>query len=250
MKNLYLSLALLYSMISFGQLTLEHTYNSDTFYNNTAFNAFVVEDGIYYFTYNESSYTFSIYDQSHNFIKSFVAPLPAGSNVQLVWGSDKLFNTDSNFEFFIQSSSNDNGDKFTIVDDNGLLIQEINDRYFWKVIPFANSWKLMVWTLSDPGEEQIIDVYGLPGSLSVGQESLLLKEIVAFPNPANSIISILNPENLRGAQKIEVFDLSGHKVMEKEISNAEPYTSLDISFLSSGVYLYKVGTVSKKFIKG
>jgi hypothetical protein len=247
MKNLYLSLTFLYSVLSFGQLTLEHTYNSDTFYNNTAFNSFVVDDGIYYFTYSQSSYTFSIYDQSHNFVKSFVVQLPPGSNIHLAWGSDKLFNADSNFEFFIQSSS-PNGDKFTIIDDNGLVVQEINDRYFWKIIPYGDSWKLMVWTLSFPGEQQVIDVYGLPGSLSVDQESLLNREMMAFPNPANSTISILNPESLQGNRKIEVFDLNGQKVMEKEMSE-EPYTSLDISFLSSGVYLYKVGAVSRKFVK-
>lgn len=73
--------------------------------------------------------------------------------------------------------------------------------------------------------------------------------LTAFPNPANDIINIVTEDYINA--QLTVYDLSGNQVMTQTVKNAQ--TTLSISGLSIGVYLYEVqsdiGLVKGKFIK-
>ena len=64
-----------------------------------------------------------------------------------------------------------------------------------------------------------------------------------YPNPASDFIKINSPENK--ALHVEIFDLNGRKLIDKEISNE----SLNIKQLKSGIYNLRIGNFSYKLVK-
>lgn len=69
------------------------------------------------------------------------------------------------------------------------------------------------------------------------------QEILVFPNPACDIISIsIN----RDKGEVRVYDLSGRFIMEKAFCT--PEFNLDVSKLSTGVYVLKTGNSSRKIV--
>lgn len=75
-----------------------------------------------------------------------------------------------------------------------------------------------------------------------------------YPNPAGKNLNIAFSQSLTGTNVLMVFDLSGKNVLSYATSNPASVISLDVSSLSSGLYLLHIendnGTVSnQKFIK-
>ena len=79
------------------------------------------------------------------------------------------------------------------------------------------------------------------------------------PNPAVSVISLQSPvfrrQSAAGSQQpatIEIFDLNGRKLLEKQIPKGTEEMTVDVSRLKSGVYFCRVqtenGSVTKKLI--
>ena len=75
------------------------------------------------------------------------------------------------------------------------------------------------------------------GTTSISKEQLL-SDISIYPNPATDRINIKAGSDMLGAL-YSIADQSGRKVLTGEIS--EENTSLDISYLSNGLYFLKVG---------
>ncbi|MCA4778031.1 T9SS type A sorting domain-containing protein [Empedobacter stercoris] len=84
------------------------------------------------------------------------------------------------------------------------------------------------------------------GQMSI-TESKEKNKLSIFPIPANKILNIINPKN--GANKIEIFDINGKLVLNKNFANSENKISIDVENLPKGIYIYKVGELSTKFIK-
>lgn len=78
-------------------------------------------------------------------------------------------------------------------------------------------------------------------------ESKEKNKLNIFPIPTNKILYVINPKN--GGNKIEIYDTSGNLVLNKKISDSENKISLDVENLPKGIYIYKVGDLSTKFIK-
>lgn len=69
---------------------------------------------------------------------------------------------------------------------------------------------------------------------------------IIFPNPAHSTITL----NLNKTSEIKIIDLSGRVVFSKYIKTKEKaMENIDISFLSSGIYLVRIADVIKKLVK-
>ena len=87
----------------------------------------------------------------------------------------------------------------------------------------------------------------------LGTNSLATKELhnrnnlSAFPIPTNKILNIVNPNN--GNNSLQVYDENGKIVINKLFTNSEKTISLDVEFLPNGLYLYKIGNFSSKFLK-
>ena len=86
-------------------------------------------------------------------------------------------------------------------------------------------------------EDQYITIQITDQNLSLGDSTI--QEIKVYPNPFESVITINNPEKIK---KLTVLDISG-KVLNTIIN---PTNTLNLSNLSSGVYLLKIETVTQK----
>jgi hypothetical protein len=84
------------------------------------------------------------------------------------------------------------------------------------------------------------------GTASVDNNALL--GFSMYPNPANNVLNISAKETIKNA---DIFNVLGKKVMSVNINKANG--SIDVSNLSSGIYLIKYNVNDKvgtaKFIK-
>ena len=94
------------------------------------------------------------------------------------------------------------------------------------------------------------DVYGLSGTLSNEQEHQYLKNsMIGYPIPTRDRLSISNKLPLEQDSKLEVYDMNGKKIFEKEVTAGTKDLNIDVSSFTSGTYIYKLNGVSSKFIK-
>lgn len=73
---------------------------------------------------------------------------------------------------------------------------------------------------------------------TVGISAYALGQIMVYPNPAHQQLQIALPDGQTGVQ-FQLFTLLGHAVLQQEIKQS---TSLDISGLTPGVYLYQLSS--------
>jgi len=78
-----------------------------------------------------------------------------------------------------------------------------------------------------------------------GLYRLAKEDVIIVPNPAKNILSITAPIAL---ERVEVFDLLGHKVLSQQPQNNS--TSLMIESLATGMYIIRINeSVTTKFMK-
>lgn len=70
-----------------------------------------------------------------------------------------------------------------------------------------------------------------------------------FPNPSKGIVHVQFPQASDGASAIELFSISGTKVLFQTVSAGDTQTDIDISFLPKGIYVLKYGNQSTKLVK-
>lgn len=121
----------------------------------------------------------------------------------------------------MSSFDNDNFGYFTVAKGNKVL--------------FGNSTER--WT--NPFSSQNGGAYMLDSTLSTDEFDN--QSIVLFPNPTNGIISITSKS--AELTQIEVFDSIGKSII---VQNSN-FDSIDLSPLSSGIYLCKITTTSGQF---
>ena len=101
------------------------------------------------------------------------------------------------------------------------------------------------------GQIGIETVFSGSCTLGVYKEDILNNKIVAYPNPVHNIINIVNGDNLN-IKSVIISDLNG-RVVKQDIFNNVSNISLNVSDLSSGIYLMNIntneGSIVKKIIK-
>ena len=250
MKKLLLITFLTISSFSFGQITLEHTYTTDGFNNFPKTYAFYTDGGLFYFTINAIENKVLLYNSSHNLYKSVSLNLTAGYTIKTIYlTTDKLFNSNSNIEFIVVSGSTSSGSKMTLFDEDGTNLFEFGNRWVADCIKDQNNnYKLV--TSTDKASPNNYDIYSLPGSLSISQQQIFNKNsFFAYPNPTSNKITIVNYLKDGENGKLEIYDINGKKIMEKNVFGNEPEISLDITNFESGTYIYKLNGKTNKFIK-
>lgn len=256
MKKLLFSIATIFSThFAFGQLTLEHSFSDKE--EVTVFN-----DGskIYYFVKDYNNYPVNknkifIYNSDYSLYKEVNIPFDSiydsgfglSSEYQI---SKHILNFDDKFEFILYNYSNSlQKGILLIVNEDGEIIKNLPD-YRSDFTIFHDSQKninkIRLNKKSGSGYN-IHEIYLLPTSILSTREIQGKNKLSAFPIPTNKILNILNPEN--GANKIEVFDASGKLVLNKNFTNSENRISVDVENLPKGIYIYKIGDLSAKFIK-
>lgn len=243
------------SNFTFGQATFEHSYSSDNI-NRNRINSFNTDNGINYYTLNKALKTINIYNSSHVLTKTVNINVPANSSINGIYAiTDKLFNSDNLIEFIVSIYLNTSPygySSLTLYNENGIVIQQFGaNREDAQIVKDTNNnYKLITRGVDTTNSsEYIYDIYSLSGTLSITQQGLLSKRFIGFPNPTESNITIVN--NLESGENavLEVFDINGKKVLEKNVVGENVEINLEVSNLNSGVYIYKLKGETNRFIK-
>ncbi len=229
--------------------TLEHTYSTN-YYDSTNF-TFTINDELHFYTIDRENDEVKLYDSSHNLIKTITVKLANNYDLLSIYlVSDKLFNTDSKIEFLVKSRMpNDAYTNLTVFNEDGIegLTFELVDTY--KLIKTVqNTYKLItVSQIRVNNGKYEYKVYALDGTLDASQENLLSKSIIQYPNPTSKNLYLKNIKINDNKNIIEVFTIDGKTVLKKTMKSSENF--IDVSSLSNGVYYYKIGNYTNKFIK-
>jgi len=246
MKKTLLIVVLLGFVKLQGQISLEHSYDNSlsnsVLYSNYSF-SFNTESATYYYYFSSGDNSIKLYNENHSLYKSVSLPIPATGYISIYAPSDKLFNNDALIEFIVMISGSTN--QMYLLNENGDIINNLGDRNRANIIKTNNGAFKLVTSKNDGN---IIDVYALNGTLSTDQFNLLAK-LSPFPNPTDSIINITIPEQVNKTADIKIFSATGKEVMSQKNYGDSNKVSLDVSSLSSGIYLYKVENHTGKFIK-
>lgn len=270
--------------ISYGQIIYEHTFtNQGSLTNPSSFNGDVIytQTGMKYVTYNKTttsatstSTEVKIYDLNYILIKTIVCP----NLISVYYITDKLFNSDDDIEIAYLANRwfayPNGGGVYTydvvIRDENSNVLLQCSDRMGAKLFKTENGdYRFIVHTYTtntpyyyntainfNDGTGFVTapynyDVYRIVGGLlSTNQEQLYLKGgLVGHPIPTQDTLNITNNLSQGESARVEVFTMNGEKVLEKEVIGNNQEISIDVSGLSSGVYIYKLNGETLKFIK-
>jgi hypothetical protein len=260
MKKIILGLIATFgiSIVTFGQGTLEHSYQTKRWqYDQT--NAFKTDAGLNFYTLDNSTGTLLVYNASHNLIKTINIPIPSGYIINYLYGiTDKLFNADALIEFIINfyyESGGDNPDILTLINENGTILQQYGNKSEAYIIKGTGGAFKMI-TVSNPYSQLPTvnnfeyDVYSLPGTtLNVTSNTIDENLFFGYPNPTQNFISITN--NLQIGQNgiLEIFDMNGKKLLEKNVRGENSEINIDVTEFTTGVYIYKLNGKTNRFVK-
>jgi Secretion system C-terminal sorting domain len=241
--------------LSFGQATLEQQYSTIEVSRDFT-NAFKTDTGLHYFTV-EAINILKVYNSSHSLTSTTTIPIDNGYTLDGVYPvSDKLFNTDNLMEFiiftFIQSGPGLEifTYKMTLINQNGTILQQFGDRAYANIIKESSEVFKLIAHKTTNENNTVYDVYSLPGTtLGTVMLNKNSNSLFGFPNPTENKITITNTLENGQNGTLEVFDTNGKKVMQKNVVGENGEINLDVTKLSSGVYIYKLNGQTNRFIK-
>lgn len=262
MKKLLLSVAIIAVNYSFGQINLEHSFadNEDVFVYN--------KDNSTLYVSKTSDNKIKIYNSSYTLQKTVNVPMPSNHGMfysgyfgtNSFFMSKHVFNNDDKYEFMVETYFQDTAAgtityKLLLINEDGVLIKDFHpnpsvkqsaENYEVYHDNVNNTNKLIVHNWVNGFTNQY-DVYSLSTSTLTSREIQLHNKLSAFPIPTNKVLNIMNPGN--GANKVQIYDVSGKLVLNKTFSSNEDKISIDVETLTKGMYIYKIGESSSKFIK-
>ena len=246
MKKFLFSAATIFAAnFAFSQITLEQTYSTENLqvYTNAT--------ETFYYSVGQNLSTIKIYNANHTLKKQFTLASPVNvSSYDNFILSKNIFNTDNLLEIVTVSGNYPNY-SIKIYNEDGTLVKDFGTGYqFDDEFDFhvyhdntTNTNKLRLYKYSTSSTE----IYNLGTTSLAAKEIQGKNKLSAFPIPTNKILNVINPEN--GANKIEVYDTSGKLLLNKNFTSSENKISLDVEYLPKGIYIYKIGDLSAKFIK-
>ena len=84
------------------------------------------------------------------------------------------------------------------------------------------------------------------------QNTTALRAIKMYPNPANDVITLSNPQNIN-LRSVSIYDMTGRLIIAKDLQSATQKSTIDISALQSGNYLLFIkstyGQITKQLLK-
>ncbi len=243
------------STISFGQATFEHSYTTSSTEDEADFtvlslgitHTFYINDAIHYYTLNNATNVIEIFNSNHVLIQTINLP---ETPTKIIYLTDNLFNSDNFIEILYSANNN-----IKIINEQSIVIQTIPNKKYARVFKSdVNSYKLSVSSsgIVSPGGgtyQLDFDIYSLSGTLSTSQQEQYLKNsFVGYPNPTENNITITNKLEIGENGILEIFDINGKKIMEKNvIGGNEIY--LNVTQFNNGVYIYKLNGETNRFIK-
>lgn len=106
------------------------------------------------------------------------------------------------------------------------------------------------WSITDAGKN-CADPMNQGHLLNV-EDNGPLSEVILYPNPMKSQVTLSNPENIQ-LEKASIYDLTGRLVIRLDLREMTSKTEIDVSKLSSATYMVIItgeeGQISKLMIK-
>lgn len=261
MKKILFSFAtLLVGNLSFGQVTLDHSFSDNesvAVYSN---------DNELFYVGSTSDNKLKIYNADYSLRKTINVPVPANYSIFFSNSyegmpysiSKNIFNLDDKYEFMVEANLYDDSNsisKLILINEDGVLIKDFHSnpsikKFYGQYTVYhdisTNMNKLIVNNRINSSDNQY-DVYSLPTSVLTSKEIHTSKKLSAFPIPTSKTLTILNPKN--GSMNVVVYDVAGKIVLSSPFSISENKIILNVENLPKGTYIYKIGNISSKFIK-
>jgi len=260
MKKIITTLAIVLSINSYAQLTLEHTYtNTYNNNNNSSLRLTNLTNGGYkYYVTDGINNQLVIYNVNHSIYKTINLPTPPTTYTinGVSYLSDQLFNTDALIEFEIGFSdpSNPYG-SFAIYNETGSVLSNYFPNYNHNIYNVGGSFKYAIQLYNS----DTTLVYALPGNLPCdacgGLQSGISQQIGGservgltsqpMPNPSdgNAIIKYNLPNGVNKGEII-IYNIQGTQVKTYMIDKAFDTLVLSNTDLLAGTYFYQLKTNS------
>lgn len=158
---------------------------------------------------------------------------------------------DDKVSFYYRGSVNSDDEfKFTLDTDNHDLT---GSQWNLFELPLKAGTHLLKWSfsrksLADEGSASI-DLIKLPPMpveiTDVDEITYDKSKIFVYPNPGNNEFNVIVSEN--DFSKLQIYDFQGRMILEKEINNE--ITTINTENLSIGLYFWKIGSETGKWIK-
>ena len=246
-----------------AQITLEQIYDSaSNYYSQSQLKIVNFEtSGERYVKINMVNKSIDIYNMNHSFIKSIsYADFPPNSNgiANILYLSEKLFNTDSKMEFMYVNFFgdptivntqiyNEDGTLIFNADSMAPLVTTNTPQQHFPIYNTSYGTK-MILSHQFTGEAK---VYSLPGTLSTAIAEANGQLIQAqegqfknlYPNPSNGKVT-LQYQLPKGEQQGEIvlYNLQGAEVKRYKVDNTFNDILIDNSQLQAGTYFYQLQT--------
>lgn len=240
---LLLSLVLTASVVR-AQITLEQTLPNDTYPFNTS------QGGTWYAEYALDS-VLSVYRSDYSLYKDIQIPMGFNTYVEVYFLSDKLFNSDSKLEYLLKRSTSPTDLEAILVNEDGEILYNFGNAdnsypFVTQRIGMGPALGFRHYNLIE--SIYVTDIYSLPGVYLPVKEPDVENNQHSFPNPASSFIEI--PYKISNPQDavLSIYTSSGTLTERRLLDINESKLVLNISTLPAGVYIYKYGTVSGKFV--
>jgi len=250
-----------------AQFTLEHTFEASdistttltNFSNNIAMNV------SYYTIYNKSTNQVKLYNEDYSLFKSITITPPTNYRIFGIGTggtSNPVFVMNDKTTFFVTFMIENITDINTatnlrLYNEDGIIVKDFG--YGASVTAVFHTTKKGLLRLAIIRDKAIsassprtyeTEIYSVEGINTTGSISIKSNEniLFAYPNPANSTISL--PYQLKQGEKssINIFNLNGQLIETKQIDSNFDKILLNVSNYAKGMYLYEVNGISKKFI--
>jgi len=264
LKQLLSALVLCATLPTNAQITLEHIYPTEGFFDN--YKQFMMvhleASGSKYVAVDKAARTITLYHLDHTLYKTIsfanAPPIPYPYQPYIMYISEHLFDQDDDVEFMFTVLMNP--DAITMIyDEDGGVLLDATDGYPG-VLPTYHNQHYPIYNTTEGTklilsfEDGTAHVYSLAGTLSTdiasaGQDALeeALGAMV-FPNPSTGSATILLPRMMaQGSTELRLTNALGELVRVVPVVSNSSSVDVDLSALAAGSYVYAVvvdGTVT------
>ena len=236
--------AMLFTQLSFGQITFEKAYKGSLSYTYKHFGNYIVNG---YISTDENG-TITIYNLDLSIRKTIKVNLPKDVKIHQFTTSFLYYdviNSDPLMElsWTISDSDNNNMCYCEIINENGDIIKKFEDCFTVMIVPTENGFKLTRHGYRND-EVEIYSLPSTPNSIPSIEPEATNRP---YPNPAGQLIHI--PYQLSGKWGIvSIYNATGQLIEQKKVDQNFDHLLLNVSDYAKGMYYFKVDKQRGEFM--
>lgn len=244
-----------------------------TFITSNTINKMYDNNKTYYYTFSHSSSSGSlaIYNSDYSLYKEIAYKQYPGYKVASVfYPSFHLFNTDNSLEYICSYYNSTSTEYLTkLFDENGNELMDFGDAEAVDIFKTSDTTYILetyhfvtTYTYKDSiidGDDTVLQaipyysfvtkMYKMTGvSHKTNLKSAEKNIINLFPNPSGSFINLIIEGDNDQPLRISIYNINGNLIDQKIIDKNVNHVFWDVSSYKPGVYLYKYGKATGKFV--